>query len=111
METLIKTCLSIFVFGSIYCQSYKITVLGYHTTDVTQTIHDSGRIEFNAQNRGLAGMIWPMNNYYRTTYDIQNFTLKGESVVLRTVLMAAVSLSSARLSMLDTVFPSSSIFW
>jgi len=76
METLIKTCLSIFIFGSIYCQSYKITVLGYHTTDVTQTIHDSGRIEFNAQNRGLAGMIWPMNNYYRTTYDIQNFTLK-----------------------------------
>ena len=76
METLIKTFLSMLIFGSIYCQSYKITILGYHTTDVTQTIHDSGRIEFKAQNRGLAEMIWPMNNYYSTTYNIQDFSLK-----------------------------------
>ena len=55
---------------------YKITILGYHTTDVTQTIHDSGKIEFNAQNRGLARMIWPMNNYYSTTYNFQDFSLK-----------------------------------
>ena len=76
METLIKTFLSMLIFGSISCQSYKITILGYHTTDVTQTIHDSGRIEFKAQNRGLAEMIWPMNNYYSTTYNIQDFSLK-----------------------------------
>ena len=76
METLNKIFLYIILFGQVFCQSYKISILGYHTTDVTQTIHDSGRIEFSAQNRGLIDMIWPMNNYYNTIYDIETFTLK-----------------------------------
>ena len=76
METLIKFYLCIFAIGKIFCQSYNITILGYHTTDITQIVHNSGRIEFKTQNRGLADMIWPMNNYYDTSYDTQNFYLK-----------------------------------
>ena len=76
METLKKLFLYILLlFGKILGQTYEITVLGYHTTDIHQTIHDSGKIEFKTQNRGLADIIWPMNNYYNTIYNIENFSL------------------------------------
>ena len=76
METLIKIFLYLLFLGKIIGQSYQVTILGYHTTDINQTIHDSGRIEFRTQNRGLADIIWPMSNYYNTLYDVETYALK-----------------------------------
>ena len=63
----ILTCF--FLTGVITSQSYSVTILGFHAADVNQTIHDSGRIEFTSQNRGLFDLIWPANNYYDTRFD------------------------------------------
>ena len=64
-----------FLTGVVAGQSYSITILGFHAADVNQTIHDSGRIEFTTQNRGLIDLIWPANNYYDTRFDPTKFSL------------------------------------
>ena len=65
----------LFLTGVVTSQSYSVTILGFHAADVNQTIHDSGRIEFTTQNRGLFDLIWPANNYYDTRFDPVNFSL------------------------------------
>ena len=65
----------LFLLSNILCQSYKITILGYHATDVTQIIHAPGEIEYIVQNRGLLDLIWPTNNLYSAKYDSNNFNL------------------------------------
>jgi len=65
----------LFLLSNILCQSYKITILGYHATDVTQIIHTPGEIEYIVQNRGLLDLIWPTNNLYSAKYDSNNFNL------------------------------------
>ena len=72
-----KILFLLFLLSQIFCQSYKIKILGFHTTDVTQIIHDSGKIEFVAQNRGLLDMIWPTKNDYSANYDSKTFNLKS----------------------------------
>ena len=61
--------------GVVTSQSYSVTILGFHAADVNQIIHDSGRIEFTTQNRGLIDLLWPANNYYDTRFDPVKFSL------------------------------------
>ncbi|MBT3518466.1 MAG: hypothetical protein HOA19_05025 [Candidatus Marinimicrobia bacterium] len=75
MEKL-KQFLSVLIFlGMCHGQSYTISILGVQAAHVVQTIHDSGRIEFTTQNRGIFELIWPTKNIYEATFEPNTFTL------------------------------------
>ena len=58
-------------------QNYQLTCFGFHTTDIKQYIHESKRIDFEIQNRGLMDMIWPAHNKYITNFDSSTFFLES----------------------------------
>jgi len=73
-----KNLLSLFmIIGFTYGQSYSISIFGIPATDVEQTIHNSGKIEFTSQNRGIFDLFWPSKNFYSASYDSNSFTLKS----------------------------------
>lgn len=75
-----KRYIASFLFiGALIGQTYSLEVLGIKAADITQTIHDTGAIEYTTQTRGLFDLIWPSKNYYRTKYDSQSFGVKNWS--------------------------------
>jgi len=64
-------------------QSYSVSVFGIPAADVEQTIHDSGKIEFTTQNRGIFDLVWPAKNAYSTIYDSNSFALKSWSKTVK----------------------------
>jgi hypothetical protein len=50
---------------------------------VEQTIHDSGKIEFTSQNRGIFDLFWPAKNVYDAIYDSNSFALKSWSKTVK----------------------------
>ena len=79
-----RTLLSLFI---TICfapgQSYSISVFGIPAADVEQTIHDSGKIEFTTQNRGIFDLFWPAKNVYGAIYDSDSFALKSWSKTVK----------------------------
>ena len=69
-------------FKIIIAQEYNIKILGFNATDVSQNNEDSTSINFKAQNRGIFDFIWPMNNYYRTIYNAENFSVQSWEKVI-----------------------------
>lgn len=75
-----KRYIASFLFiGALIGQTYSLEVLGIKAADITQTIHDTGAIEYTTQTRGLFDLIWPSKNYYRAKYDSQSFGVKNWS--------------------------------
>ena len=71
-----KVILFLLLFNApIVAQSYTITLMGLPFVDVEQTIHDSGKIEFSTQTRGVWDLIWPTQNKYTATYDPETFSI------------------------------------
>ena len=66
----------------VTAQEYSITILGFNATDVIQNNEDSISISFKAQNRGIFDFIWPTNNYYRTIYNAENFSVQSWEKVI-----------------------------
>ena len=64
-------------------QSYSVSVFGIPAADVEQTIHDSGKIEFTSQNRGIFDLFWPAKNVYDAIYDSNSFALKNWSKTVK----------------------------
>ena len=64
-------------------QSYSVSVFGIPAADVEQTIHDSGKIEFTTQNRGIFDLVWPAKNAYSAIYDSNSFALKSWSKTVK----------------------------
>ena len=64
-------------------QSYSVSVFGIPAADVEQTIHDSGKIEFTSQNRGIFDLFWPAKNAYGAIYDSNSFALKSWSKTIK----------------------------
>ena len=64
-------------------QSYSVSVFGIPAADVEQTIHDSGKIEFTSQNRGIFDLFWPAKNVYGAIYDSNSFALKSWSKTVK----------------------------
>ena len=64
-------------------QSYSVSVFGIPAADVEQTIHDSGKIEFTTQNRGIFDLFWPAKNVYNAVYDSNSFVLKSWSKTVK----------------------------
>ena len=64
-------------------QSYSVSVFGIPAADVEQTIHDSGKIEFTTQNRGIFDLFWPAKNVYSAIYDSDSFALKSWSKTVK----------------------------
>ncbi len=64
-------------------QSYSVSVFGIPAADVEQTIHDSGKIEFTSQNRGIFDLFWPAKNVYDAIYDSNSFALKSWSKTVK----------------------------
>ena len=64
-------------------QSYSVSVFGIPAADVEQTIHDSGKIEFTTQNRGIFDLVWPAKNVYSAIYDSDSFALKSWSKTVK----------------------------
>lgn len=64
-------------------QSYSISIFGIPAADVEQTIHDSGKIEFTSQNRGIFDLFWPAKNVYGAIYDSNSFALKSWSKTVK----------------------------
>jgi len=64
-------------------QSYSVSVFGIPAADVEQTIHDSGKIEFTTQNRGIFDLFWPAKNVYNAIYDSNSFVLKSWSKTVK----------------------------
>jgi len=58
-------------------QSYSVSVFGIPAADVEQTIHDSEKIEFTTQNRGIFDLLWPARNTYSAIYDSNSFALRS----------------------------------
>jgi len=61
-------------FSAIWGQSYTISIFGLPFVDVEQTIHDSGRIAYTTQTRGVWDLIWPTKNSYEATYHPETFS-------------------------------------
>ena len=73
-----KRYIAFFLFiGILIGQTYSLEVLGIKAADITQTIHDTGAIEYTTQTRGIFDLVWPSKNYYRVKYDSQSFGVKN----------------------------------
>ena len=58
-------------------QDYKLTCFGIHIADIEQKFYEVGKIEYKAQSRGVADLIWPTNNKYYTFFNTKTFNLKS----------------------------------
>jgi len=73
-----RSLIFIFLIGTpLWSQSYTITLFGLPFVDVEQTIHDTGRIDFTTQTRGIWDLIWPTQNKYSATYDSETFSMSS----------------------------------
>ena len=79
MENMNRIFVLFIMLGISAGQSYSITIFGIPAADVVQTIHDSGKIEFTTQNRGIFDLFWPAKNSYEAIYDSNSFALKNWS--------------------------------
>ena len=58
-------------------QDYKLTCFGIHIADIEQKFYEVGKVEYKAQSRGVADLIWPTNNKYYTSFNTKTFSLKS----------------------------------
>tara|TARA_Y100000996_G_C22339787_1_gene568153 strand:- start:50 stop:739 length:690 start_codon:yes stop_codon:yes gene_type:complete len=58
-------------------QDYKLTCFGIHIADIKQKFYEVGKVEYKAQSRGVADLIWPTNNEYYTSFNTKTFSLKS----------------------------------
>ena len=58
-------------------QEYRLSCFGIHIADIKQSIYEDSEIEYEVQSRGITDLIWPTNNNYYTSFDIETFSLKS----------------------------------
>ena len=58
-------------------QEYRLSCFGIHIADIKQSFYEVGEINYEVQSRGITDLIWPTNNNYYTSFDIETFSLKS----------------------------------
>jgi len=68
-----------FIFSICFpkSQEYKLSCFGIHIADIKQSFYEVGEINYEVQSRGITDLIWPTNNNYYTSFDIETFSLKS----------------------------------
>ena len=68
-----------FIFSICFpkSQEYKLSCFGIHIADIKQSFYEVGEVKYEIQSRGITDLIWPTNNSYYTSFDIETFSLKS----------------------------------